>query len=768
MKKNKVLISVLATCMLLGTGAGVVTWNSDYASSITVNAENADGGVIDSSYTVIEMNNVVNSSETGKYFNTETDNGAPYLTSWGMDYVPLSTDAIKRVRNGVTEDVAVVGARTIIKQGATNYYFETATSDQDSVLGTGNSNIDYQEGDIFIFNGLFKGRDNDGGTENDNYALKFENCRFIVGANNDLGVLKEVDGGAMSSHSDGYGYSNGSLNGFHFSMPANGAAYNSNWSVAYKPTSAENVKLTRNGVTTSIGCTDKGTITKFGETGYYFGMEAEKLGDLWPMQVGDVITISGGFEYQGTTLNIPETTISIYDGGVVYSSDTVVEAGYALQDAEGGQYFNMAENAAPIDGTWADDYVALNADAIQRVRGDETENVAVVGARTIVKLDTVRYYLDGLGELQEGDIFIINGLFKGSKINNNTYVIKIAKSALKVVNGGLVAINPSYTFTDEDGTQISTSGVLAYGSLAVAPETTPTKDADASYTYTFDNWYVGEEVWDTQKAYEGNTVIMAKYNATPIEYTVTFVADGATVGKDMYTVEDTEITVPEVPAKEGYTGVWETYELATGDVTVNAVYTVAEYTVTFVADGVTVGMDTYTVEDTEITIPEVPAKAGYTSVWETYELTTGDVTVNAVYTAIEYAVTFVADGETVGTDTYTVEDTEITVPEVPAKEGYAGVWETYELTAGDVTVNAIYTEIPVDDNSSSEEDDSSVNDSASEEDSSSETDNSSDEDKASNTDSSSASGCFGSVSGASIGVAMLGAAVVALLKKKEN
>ena len=179
-------------------------------------------------------------------------------------------------------------------------------------------------------------------------------------------------------------------------------------------------------------------------------------------------------------------------------------------------------------------------------------------------------------------------------------------------------------------------------------------------------------------------------------------------------------------------------------------------------------MDTYTVEDTEITIPEVPAKAGYTSVWETYELTTGDVTVNAVYTAIEYAVTFVADGETVGTDTYTVEDTEITVPEVPAKEGYAGVWETYELTAGDVTVNAIYTEIPVDDNSSSEEDDSSVNDSASEEDSSSETDNSSDEDKASNTDSSSASGCFGSVSGASIGVAMLGAAVVALLKKKEN
>jgi hypothetical protein len=58
-----------------------------------------------------------------------------------------------------------------------------------------------------------------------------------------------------------------------------------------------------------------------------------------------------------------------------------------------------------------------------------------------------------------------------------------------------------------------------------------------------------------------------------IEYTVTFVADGTTVGTAKYTGENKSITEPAVPEKEGYTGKWESYTLTTGDVTVNAVYT---------------------------------------------------------------------------------------------------------------------------------------------------------------------------------------------------
>ncbi|MBQ2769137.1 MAG: InlB B-repeat-containing protein [Clostridia bacterium] len=303
--------------------------------------------------------------------------------------------------------------------------------------------------------------------------------------------------------------------------------------------------------------------------------------------------------------------------------------------------------------------------------------------------------------------------------------------------------------------------------------------------------------WEAYELAIGGVTVEAVY--TPVEYTVTFVADGETVGTDTYTVEDKEITVPGVPAKDHYTGAWGAYELNGGNVTVNAVYTaveytisfndprtgmplaapitftietkdsvefpavpedlampgytvawdktaadvtladlqvapvltIIEYTVTFVADGETVDTATYTVENTEITVPEAPAKEYYTVAWESYTLTTGDVTVNAVYTAVEYTVTFVADGETVGTVTYTVDSTEITAPEVPAKSGYTAAWEAYELNGGDVTVNAVYTEIPAE---PAEEE----------------------------------GGCGSVIGGVSAAVAMLGAAVVVLKKKKED
>ena len=79
----------------------------------------------------------------------------------------------------------------------------------------------------------------------------------------------------------------------------------------------------------------------------------------------------------------------------------------------------------------------------------------------------------------------------------------------------------------------------------------------------------------------------------------------------------------------------------TTETAVIGTYTVEEepeaptYTVTFVADGVTVDRVTYTEGDTELSrIPDVPVKDGYTGVWEEYTLN-GNLTVNAGYTKIE-------------------------------------------------------------------------------------------------------------------------------------
>ena len=180
--------------------------------------------------------------------------------------------------------------------------------------------------------------------------------------------------------------------------------------------------------------------------------------------------------------------------------------------------------------------------------------------------------------------------------------------------------------------------VTAYVGMAIPADVVPanpTKEDDEGYTYTFDGWYNGETKWNIDSdVVEGDMALVSKFIQELREYMVTFIADGATVGTATYTVEDKDIEEPAVPEKEGYAGAWDAYELTSGDVTVNAVYTAIEYTITFVADGATVGTATYTVEDKDIEEPAVPEKEGYTGVWEEYELTTGDVTVNAVYTEI--------------------------------------------------------------------------------------------------------------------------------------
>ena len=197
--------------------------------------------------------------------------------------------------------------------------------------------------------------------------------------------------------------------------------------------------------------------------------------------------------------------------------------------------------------------------------------------------------------------------------------------------------------------------------------------------------------WENYTLTTGDITIHALY--TPIVYTVIFVADNETVAECRYTVEDNTFAVPSVPNKVGYTGVWETYSLKTGDMTVNAVYTPIEYTVTFVADGATVGTAVYTVENRDIAEPLVPEKTGYSAEWENYTLTTGDITIHALYTPIVYTVTFAADGEFIAERTYTIEHTEVAAPPVPSKEHYTAAWEEYFLTTGDLTVNAVYTPI---------------------------------------------------------------------------
>ncbi len=200
--------------------------------------------------------------------------------------------------------------------------------------------------------------------------------------------------------------------------------------------------------------------------------------------------------------------------------------------------------------------------------------------------------------------------------------------------------------------------------------------------------------WESYTLADADITVQAVY--TPIEYRVTFAGNGQQDVRT-YTVETVdELTAPEVPTKEHYTGAWQGYELQfDNDQVVNAVYTAIEYTATF-DDGTKQTTVTYTADNANsVTIPQVTPKQYYNGSWQQYRFDfSNEQVIHAEYTLIEYKVTFTGNGEQ-EVRTYTVETAEeVTAPEVPEKEHYTGIWQEYELQfEQNQVVNAVYTPI---------------------------------------------------------------------------
>ena len=256
----------------------------------------------------------------------------------------------------------------------------------------------------------------------------------------------------------------------------------------------------------------------------------------------------------------------------------------------------------------------------------------------------------------------------------------------KVVNAVYTIITYTVTFDVQGGSAVASQTVNS-GSAVEAPAN-PTKEG-----YIFSGWKLNGAVYDLTSPVTGDITLVAEWvEDVPETHTVTFMADDAVVNTVTFSEGDTSVTEPAVPAKAGYTGAWEAYTLGTEDITVNAVYTAIEYSVTFMANGDEVAVVKYTVENKNITEPAVPAKQHYENgAWAQYTLTTGDITVNATYTPIEYTITFKLDGTVLGTAKYTVESTVVLEPDIPAKEHYVGAYEAYSFVGGDLTVNATYS-----------------------------------------------------------------------------
>lgn len=176
------------------------------------------------------------------------------------------------------------------------------------------------------------------------------------------------------------------------------------------------------------------------------------------------------------------------------------------------------------------------------------------------------------------------------------------------------------------------------------PATAPNIPAKEGYTQVAPYW---------DKVYNNVTTdltVTAVYTIN--KYTVDFVIDGETV-KTESVAHGGAATAPQIPSKVGYTQTapyWDVaFDEVTTNLTVTAVYTINKYTVTYMAGTQTVHTEKVAHGDNVANVPEVPAKTGYTGVWESAGQGITDVTtINAVYTPND--ISYTIETYTMGTD----------------------------------------------------------------------------------------------------------------------
>lgn len=178
-------------------------------------------------------------------------------------------------------------------------------------------------------------------------------------------------------------------------------------------------------------------------------------------------------------------------------------------------------------------------------------------------------------------------------------------------------------------------------------------------------------------------------------YTVTFM-DGKTVLKTEKVQHGSAATAPEVPKKDGKTfkGWDKDFSKVTSDLTINAVYDVDTFTVTF-KDGEKV-LETQTVEyEAAATAPDIarlsPPEGMHFSEWDKdFSRVTEDIEVSAVYEFNKYTVTFKNGDTTIKTERVKHGFAATAPKKVPDKatEKFVGWDKSFDNVTSDLIVNA--------------------------------------------------------------------------------
>ena len=287
-------------------------------------------------------------------------------------------------------------------------------------------------------------------------------------------------------------------------------------------------------------------------------------------------------------------------------------------------------------------------------------------------------------EHYELDKLMVNDQDVTAQVKNNVYTITSLTSAINAVASFKLK---KYTATFEIDGKVVEKKTIEYGAT-ITPPTAPAKEG-----HTFAGW-------SNLPATMPGKDITVTGTYTVNKYTVTFKIDGKVIYSESLPY-GSKITVPDAPAKEGYTfNGWGAVAatVPAKDVTYSSSYTVNKYVLTFIADGITIKTE-QVAYGTKITAPEAPAKEGHTfDSWKDLPATmpAKDVTTHATYTVNNYTVTFKIGNEVIYSESLPY-GSKITAPEAPVVDGkvFSGWGKVAEtVPAMDVTYEGHYINNP--------------------------------------------------------------------------
>ncbi|MFA7075905.1 MAG: InlB B-repeat-containing protein [Candidatus Izemoplasmatales bacterium] len=252
-------------------------------------------------------------------------------------------------------------------------------------------------------------------------------------------------------------------------------------------------------------------------------------------------------------------------------------------------------------------------------------------------------------------------------------------------------------FVSNNGSQIESITANYQSNITIPQDIT-------RYGYTFAGWYIDNEyttIFESTRMTAEDLTLYAKW--IPILYDVEFYADDVLV--TTMTVQHGNIIspLPGIPNHTGYTGRWNISEdeVILGNMTVEAIYEIKTYQVTFIDQWDHV-YETISVNHGDLIVqPTVtPAKEGYTFAGYSEDLTTFEVTedivVDVLFSPISYLVTFRVQGSQVKSETVVYGDS-ATAPDVDVI-GYVFVsWDkSFNYITEVLEVNAVLTPLSYD------------------------------------------------------------------------